>query len=50
MQVFRKYFKNCNDNGNFFIGTGWSGQLINIDHCSKYGEKQLEMYPTGNWG
>ena len=49
MKVFRKYFKNYNDNENFFISMGCSGQLINLDHYSKYGEKQLEMFPTGNW-
>ena len=49
MQVFRKYFKNCNDNENFFLGMEWLSQLTNLDHCSKCGEKQLEIFPAGNW-
>jgi len=37
--------KNCEDNEDFFIGMGMSGQLINLYHCPKCNYLELEIDP-----
>ena len=35
--------KNCNDNEDYFIGMGMSGQLTNLYHCPKCNYLDLEL-------
>tara|TARA_R110002153_G_scaffold269220_1_gene434678 strand:- start:138 stop:491 length:354 start_codon:yes stop_codon:yes gene_type:complete len=35
--------KNCNDNEDYFIGMGWSGQLTNLYHCPKCNYLDIEL-------
>lgn len=37
--------KNCNDNEDYFIGMGMSGQLTNLYHCPKCNYLDLELDP-----
>ena len=35
--------KNCNDNEDYFIGMGMSGQLTNLYHCQKCNYLDIEL-------
>jgi Zn finger protein HypA/HybF involved in hydrogenase expression len=35
--------KNCNDNEDYFLGMGMSGQLTNLYHCPKCNYLDLEL-------